>query len=404
MALVGDLKDGENHTHTDEHDIISIFVTLGHNIQGGSTLYFDGANFSSKDPEKTRGKQVYEVPFQHGQIQVGPFEQVAHAGQPWKGRRGVISFYLNKPIVDHFQEHGDKLYMEHRAKMYGEPEASDGEESEELGSENEDGGDMSTSDDESVFVDWMNQTDTENQGPENESEELQDDMAVDEQPEAQEESDPNAFGSGGCAAHALWKLGIFNTVEGAKAVLNDKGEQVYKKRCEEVRSDYPKEKVYKANDYWTIEVIKLAVVEADHHFEKIDLDEVCLKSHLSSGKYLIDGVQNRLWQQGRGAMAAEYHNAAEYQGPGPDMDPGAWRHAIAVVDGQIKEQNEHTFSAAWLWLNKDNEIDLGKGYMRKIFKVYKITPRPDTPETSSPIKRASSHACPAKIANKRARN
>eukprot|EP01046_Picozoa_sp_COSAG06_P100335 COSAG06_NODE_46453_length_346_cov_5.959514_2_plen_47_part_01 len=47
------------------------------------------------------------------------------------------------------------------------------------------------------------------------------------------------------------------------------------------------------------------------------------------------------------------------------MDPGAWRHAIAVVEGQIKEQNEHTFSAAWLWLNKDNEIDLGKGYMRK---------------------------------------
>ena len=119
IALVGDGKDGLNHEHLDDHDVISIFVTLGQDITGGSTLYFDSTSFSKKDPSGSRGSQVHAVAFEHGQYQVGPFEEVVHAGDKWTGPRVVMSFYLNRPILDHFRQYGDQVYVANRDRMYG---------------------------------------------------------------------------------------------------------------------------------------------------------------------------------------------------------------------------------------------------------------------------------------------
>ena len=55
--------------------------------------------------------------------------------------------------------------------------------------------------------------------------------------------------------------------------------------------------------------------------------------------------------------------------------PNAWRHSIGVQHGQVLEQNKHTFSARWLWIEDDNCPDMTKGYMREILKVYCITKR-----------------------------
>ena len=44
MALVGDLRDGNNHIHVDKNDICSLIVMFGKNIEGGCTRYYDGPN------------------------------------------------------------------------------------------------------------------------------------------------------------------------------------------------------------------------------------------------------------------------------------------------------------------------------------------------------------------------
>ena len=120
LALVGDLKPGDNHPHVDDHDIISLFTTVGDSdVTGGRTLYYGGGSaFDKKDPAGTCGKVIAETPFKHGQYQVGPFESVVHGGETWTGHRGVLSFYLNKGILMHFRTYGTTHYDEARERMY----------------------------------------------------------------------------------------------------------------------------------------------------------------------------------------------------------------------------------------------------------------------------------------------
>ena len=118
MTLVGDLRNGNNHIHTDKNDICSLIIMFGANISGGNTLYYDGPN------DKAPGNIVHSEPFAHGKFQVGPFETKVHAGQAWKGRRGIISFYVNQQMFDHFQKYGRSLYDQWapRQDWYERPE------------------------------------------------------------------------------------------------------------------------------------------------------------------------------------------------------------------------------------------------------------------------------------------
>jgi hypothetical protein len=104
MALVGDLRDGTNHIHVDKNDLCSLIIMLGKDIEGGSTRYYDGPN--AENP----GNIVHEEPFVHGKYQVGPYEATVHDGEPWKGRRGIISFYINRPMYQHFRKYGRLKY------------------------------------------------------------------------------------------------------------------------------------------------------------------------------------------------------------------------------------------------------------------------------------------------------
>eukprot|EP01043_Picozoa_sp_COSAG02_P034191 COSAG02_NODE_2378_length_9005_cov_4.989782_4_plen_567_part_00 len=193
-------------------------------------------------------------------------------------------------------------------------------------------------------------------------------------------------GSGGCTAHALWKLGVCLTQATATALLNDMGERLYRKRCEENGGSYDKARVYTAGDNWCSEVIKLAVIRAEKNFHKLDLRsrDVSLQQELKRGTFLIDGVQNRYWTK----LSNEYTNAPTYTGPGPEQDANSWRHSIAVKDGRVLEQNEDVFTAKWLWLQDDNRPDVTKGYMREVLKVYRITPQDDDDAAERPNKRA----------------
>ena len=190
------------------------------------------------------------------------------------------------------------------------------------------------------------------------------------------------MGNGGCTAHALFKLCVFATVVGAKATLNAAGDRILAKRREEVRDDYERERVYKPDDYWLHEVIKIAVVEAGYDFRKLNLDTCSLPDEVK-GAVLIDGIQNRDWMKGTVSDKTNprnswYENAPDDTGPGPEAAPERWRHSIAVKDGRVLEQNDEEFSAKWLWVGEGNRPNPERGYMRRILKAYTVLRAADT--------------------------
>ena len=70
--------------HYDECDIISCVFHLGKVNSGGSTSYYSGTW-----PESP-GEQIYQVPFQHGTLQMVVFNKVLHGVDKWYGQMCVI--------------------------------------------------------------------------------------------------------------------------------------------------------------------------------------------------------------------------------------------------------------------------------------------------------------------------
>jgi hypothetical protein len=192
----------------------------------------------------------------------------------------------------------------------------------------------------------------------------------------------DTMGGGGCTAHALFKLGVFETVGHAKRALNVAGGQVLAKRRNIECGDYQQERVYKPDDYWLHEVVKVAVVDAGYDFRKLNLDTCSLPDEVK-GAVLIDGIQNRDWMKGTVSDKTNprhswYENAPDDTGPGPEAAPERWRHSIAVKDGRVLEQNDEEFSAKWLWVGEGNRPNPERGYMRRILKAYTVLRAADT--------------------------
>ena len=95
-----------NHVHFDAGDLLSIFVTLGVDITGGSTVYYDGTK-----PDEP-GDVVLRIPHEHGRYQITQFDKILHCGTPWRGKRGIIQLYLSKNILQHFRKYGLQFYKE----------------------------------------------------------------------------------------------------------------------------------------------------------------------------------------------------------------------------------------------------------------------------------------------------
>ena len=114
MSVFGTLNknDGEMPLHLDERDIISCVFHLGKVYQGGSTLFYSGK--SSKEP----GKQVYSVPFRHGTLQIGFFNQVLHGVESWVGQRCGIQLNIKKDVLEHFIRYGTEYYDKFRITGY----------------------------------------------------------------------------------------------------------------------------------------------------------------------------------------------------------------------------------------------------------------------------------------------
>ena len=126
-------------------------------------------------------------------------------------------------------------------------------------------------------------------------------------------------------------------------------------------------------EQWHPEVIKRAVVKTGWHLKKLSIDPkqaecVDLRATLANGSYLVVGVTNNQWYKGSTKQPRKY---PDWPVDAPASDPAGWVHSIAVVDGQVCDfQARQPISA--LSIEKNNQPDPRKGYMRTIRRVWRL--------------------------------
>ena len=100
--------------HVDKKDIITGIVHFGEVSQGGLTQYYDGPS------ENVYGNVCESIPFVHGRIQIGIYNQVPHGVSEWRGRRGTINFNLKEDVLNHFRTFGNRFYQPYENSCYPE--------------------------------------------------------------------------------------------------------------------------------------------------------------------------------------------------------------------------------------------------------------------------------------------
>ena len=93
-----------NNLHKAAKDLVSIIITVGKDISGGDTVFYDGVKTSDL------GSRAHILKNLHGRMIFGPFEKVFHEGTLWSGYRAVISFILTEKIFLHLFLHWDRFY------------------------------------------------------------------------------------------------------------------------------------------------------------------------------------------------------------------------------------------------------------------------------------------------------
>ena len=84
MAVIGgklyrNHPKNRNHMHKDVKDLVSVIITLGKDISGGDTVFYDGVKSSDF------GSRAHILKHLHGRIVFGPFGNVFHEGTLWSG-------------------------------------------------------------------------------------------------------------------------------------------------------------------------------------------------------------------------------------------------------------------------------------------------------------------------------
>lgn len=103
-----DAKGAHVNLHKDAKDLITIIVTLSLVYKGGATVYYTGDSVT-----KNIGRLSKEVPFVHGRVQIGSYDTVIHGVKPFNGTRVTLNFNLKSNTLTHFQENGDKFYLQY---------------------------------------------------------------------------------------------------------------------------------------------------------------------------------------------------------------------------------------------------------------------------------------------------
>ena len=98
--------------HLDKNDLLSCILTLGEIESGGATQYYSGNKIENNN------KLLHTVEFDHGQIQIGWYDEIIHGVQSWIGTRLTINFNIKIPLIQHFKEEGSAFYDKYVCSGY----------------------------------------------------------------------------------------------------------------------------------------------------------------------------------------------------------------------------------------------------------------------------------------------
>ena len=156
---------------------------------------------------------------------------------------------------------------------------------------------------------------------------------------------------------ALTKIKVWSSKSAAVAALDAQIPVLHAKW-----SDKDESEAGMRGDYWHMEAVTAAVINARWHMRKVT-------TLGATGSYLVIGVTNNVWTQNGKTFLTKY---PEYPADAPHTDPTPWVHSIAVIDGVIHDFTLRT-SARYLWLDENGQPDPARGYMRTIRRIYRLT-------------------------------
>ena len=113
MTLLGNLNHESSMNigaHIDDQDIVTALFHVGKPIKGGETHYYSGKS------KKEKGDVMICVPFKHGRLQVGFFDDTVHCATNWEGIRGGINFNLKKNVLSFFMNKKLRKYYDQYAE------------------------------------------------------------------------------------------------------------------------------------------------------------------------------------------------------------------------------------------------------------------------------------------------
>ena len=196
--------------------------------------------------------------------------------------------------------------------------------------------------------------------------------ASESRPSAAFADEATAGGDGGCTAKALSAIGVFPSATAAVLGLDAQITPQHEKLCRE-RGECAESEAGVRGEQWHEETIKRAVIAAGWHFQTLHINpaqaaHADLRVTLKSGSYLVVGVTNNLWFNGKKKQPLKYPGWAA---DAPALDTAGWVHSIAVLDGHVCDFDARLPLSA-LWLEANNQPDPHRGYMRTIRKVWQL--------------------------------
>ena len=100
--------------HKDQNDLVNCLLTLGVTVNGGDVIFYED---DLKSYDKMKSKRI-SIPWEHGRILIGNFNEVLHSVEPWDGSLFFLNFAIKIPILKHFEQHGTKYYDQYEKENF----------------------------------------------------------------------------------------------------------------------------------------------------------------------------------------------------------------------------------------------------------------------------------------------
>ena len=103
--------------HKDQNDLINCLLTIGIPKSGADLIFFPSRKRKEIEDDSNESK-IMRIPWKHGNLIIGNFNEVLHAVSKWEGNLFFLNFTIKIPILKHFQQFGTSYYKQYEDKNY----------------------------------------------------------------------------------------------------------------------------------------------------------------------------------------------------------------------------------------------------------------------------------------------